>query len=533
MITRRRFIKQSSLITSGLLLASPFSCKSEREILGTLSGPNAKVGHLLKDFRSTMTNEIFKEDIVIVGGGVAGLSAARWLKQSGQSFRLLELETQIGGNSRSGKNAITSYPLGAHYLPLPNIQNKELLAFLEECDVINGYKNGLPIYNEYYLCLDPKERLYIHHHWQDGLIPNDGVPNNDQLEIKRFLELMESYRNQKGADGKMAFEIPVNESSEDPAFLKFDLISMDQFMKNNNFNSQYLQWYVNYCCADDFGSTQEDTSAWAGIHYFASRRGHSENSKFDDVLTWPEGNHWLVNQLSKNISSNVQSQTAVMNVRLNSKKGVDVDYFDISTNEYKRIEAKAVIMASPQFVNRHLLHESRELNYSAFNYAPWMVANLTVDSSLREKRGESLCWDNVVYGSKSLGYVHAAHQSVSMPQNETVITYYQPITGKDCREARNITQKKKWKEWADSIFDDLSPSHPDLKKSTSQLDIYLWGHGMIRPDPGFIWGENRRKASTPIEKRIFFAHSDLSGLSVFEEAFENGIEAAKALLKSV
>jgi phytoene dehydrogenase-like protein len=532
MISRRDFLRQGSLV-AGSLFTSQFSCSnSKRGPSGSLNGPNSKIGHLVRNNSSVTPKEIIKEDIVIVGGGVAGLSAARWLQLSGQSFRLLELEGETGGNSRSGKNSIASYPLGAHYLPLPNIQNKELLAFLAECGVITGFENGLPTYNEYYLCFDPKERLFINHHWQEGLIPNEGVPSDDHAQIQRFLELMETFRNKKGADGKMAFEIPVKESSQDSAFLKMDIISMGQFLKNNNLNSAYLRWYVNYCCADDFGATLEDTSAWAGIHYFASRRGHSENSKFDDVLTWPEGNHWLVKQLAKNIKAYIQCQSAVMTVQPNDK-GVDIDFLDIATNEYKRIQAKVVIMASPQFVNKYLLQIPRQFDFATFNYAPWMVANLTVNSALNEKRGEPLCWDNVIYGSNSLGYVHAAHQSLSMPQTDTVITYYQPLTGKDCRGVRNLAKKKNWKEWSDTIFDDLSLVHPDLRDATSQLDVYLWGHGMIRPEPGFMWGVNRAKASIPINNKIFFAHSDLSGLSVFEEAFENGIEAARKLLKSV
>src|SRR5258707_4278668 len=223
MISRRHFLKQGSLAAGSLLLAPQYSCSnSKTEILGTLCGPNSKIGHLLRNPISIAPKEIIKEDIVIVGGGVAGLSAARWLHLAGQSFRLLELEDEAGGNSRSGRNSITPYPLGAHYLPLPNIHNKELLSFLEECGVITGYKNDLPVYNEYYLCFDPKERLYINHHWQEGLIPNEGIPTSDITEIKRFLELMENYRNKRGADGKMAFEIPVGESSQDADFVKLD-----------------------------------------------------------------------------------------------------------------------------------------------------------------------------------------------------------------------------------------------------------------------------------------------------------------------
>ena len=42
-------------------------------------------------------------DVVIVGGGVAGLSAARKLKQAGVDFVLLELEPEVGGTAVSGE----------------------------------------------------------------------------------------------------------------------------------------------------------------------------------------------------------------------------------------------------------------------------------------------------------------------------------------------------------------------------------------------------------------------------------------------
>ncbi|MBS1508308.1 MAG: FAD-dependent oxidoreductase [Bacteroidetes bacterium] len=531
MITRRSFIKQGSLVAGSLLLSAPYSCTSDSTIPGSLGGPNAKAGHRIRTKTDGKIKEVIQEDIVIVGGGVSGLSAARWLKMNGQSFRLLELEKEAGGNSRSGSNAISAYPLGAHYLPLPNVNNTELLRFLEECNVITGYTNQRPVYNEYYLCFEPKERLYINHHWQEGLIPSEGVSPKDRSEITRFVELMDHYKNLQGADGKMAFEIPVHESSLDPKLLQLDTLSMDQFLTDNKFESPYLRWYVNYCCADDFGSALKDTSAWAGIHYFSSRRGHSENSKFDDVLTWPEGNHWLVKQLSRPSLPYIKTQCVVLNVVL-TDKGIDIDFLDLESNELKQIEAKKAIMASPQFVNKHLLHRTASVDYSKFNYAPWLVANLTVSASLQEKRGEPLCWDNVIYGSNSLGYVHAQHQNLTIPKEETVLTYYLPLTGTHCAAARADAEKKNLGEWTDLIFKDLEVVHPKLRSETSRLDAHLWGHGMIRPDPGFIWGEDLRRAATPIDNKVFFAHSDLSGISIFEEAFQSGITAAKQLMKS-
>ncbi|HSY62348.1 MAG TPA: hypothetical protein VK796_10750, partial [Cytophaga sp.] len=63
-----------------------------------------------------------------------------------------------------------------------------------------------------------------------------------------------------------------------------------------------------------------------------------------------------------------------------------------------------------------------------------------------------------------------------------------------------------------------------------RYDPFIWGHAMIKPLKGFIWGEEKKKATDSINNSIYFAHTDLSGISVFEEAFYQGIKAARKLL---
>jgi hypothetical protein len=53
------------------------------------------------------------------------------------------------------------------------------------------------------------------------------------------------------------------------------------------------------------------------------------------------------------------------------------------------------------------------------------------------------------------------------------------------------------------------------------------GHAMIRPTPGFL-GSSARHLLQAAKDGLFYAHSDLSGLSIFEEAQYRGVIAAES-----
>ena len=158
-----------------------------------------------------------------------------------------------------------------------------------------------------------------------------------------------------------------------------------------------------------------------------------------------------------------------------------------------------------------------------------MVANLTMKDFPIARSGAPIAWDNVIYASDSLGYVVATHQTLRTHLRETVFTYYYPLTGSSPVQERNRLLQTDWKAWAQLILKDLAKPHPEILSLVAHLDIFRWGHAMIRPRPGFIWGEARRKAAEP-SGNVLFAHSDLSGFSLFEEAQYRGVLAAERVL---
>jgi len=535
-LKRRSFLLRIGLITGGIFLNSCYKKirSAKYNIQGALQGPDANAGHLLRDkLKLPSAKNTRKVKTLIVGSGISGLSAGRWLKKNGETdFEILELEKHIGGNSYFGSNKIASYPLGAHYITIANNDDALLIDFLKEIDVITHFEGQLPYYNDYYLTFDPEERLLINGAWQEGLIPDFGVPVVDKKEIRRFLAEVDQLKNTRGNDGKFLFNIPLNSSSTDENYRKLDKITFEAYLKEKGYRSKYLLWYLNYACKDDYGQKISHVSAWAGLHYFASRRGMAANAAQNAILTWPEGNGWIMKKLAEQLKAHIKTSNLCYELKPISNGNTLVTVWNTKTQLTENIEVEKIILCAPQFVNNRLLENfNRNIDYKAFNYSPWLIANITTNE-LPESKGVSLCWDNVAYNTPSVGYVNAAQQHLNLSEDKKVITYYLPLCDFEPAIARLAAYSRNYEQWLDIVIPELEVIHPGITKAIETIDFWVWGHGMITPAKDFIWSKNLEKAKLPIDNKIFFAHSDLSGVSIFEEAFHQGINAAKQVINA-
>jgi hypothetical protein len=111
-----------------------------------------------------------------------------------------------------------------------------------------------------------------------------------------------------------------------------------------------------------------------------------------------------------------------------------------------------------------------------------------------------------------------------------VATWYYPVVDSDVAAARTKLLSASFEDWRSVVLTDLVPAHVGLEKQVERIDVMRWGHAMVRPVPGFIWGEARRAAQAPLNGSLHFAHSDLGGLALFEEANWHGVRAAEAVL---
>ena len=519
MPTRRTVIASGALAAAGV--GALALTRGDVAIPGTLSGADFTRGHRLRTSDFPVPSTELRTRIAIIGGGIAGLSAAWTLAEAGVTdFTLLELEDRPGGNARNGRNAVSAYPLGAHYLPIPNPEAKAIIRLLEKLKIITSWQDGKPLFDPYQIVADPDERLLHLGRWQDGLVPTIGLAPQDKADLTAFFAAMTAYRDRIGADGRPAFALPMTLSSRDADLLALDRLSFTDWLHAQSWHSTVLHAHVRYSCRDDYGTEPEHVSAWAGIHYWAGRRGASANSAGDAVLTWPEGNGHLANAMAGRVRDHIRPAQVAYRIT-QTGDGIRIDHYDAVAKTSHTTIADTAILATPRFVTDRLLgRRSPDLSY-----APWLVANITVDRPPAGP-GAKLAWDNISWTSESLGYVVATHQSLDLTPGPTVLTWYYPLSEETPATARKRLLSTTLGQWQRMVCDDLLRTNPDLDGAIRRIDVWRWGHAMIRPVPGYFWSGAREAAATPAPP-LFFAHADLSGLSLFEEANYRGTKAAE------
>jgi hypothetical protein len=506
--------------------------RTTQRIPGRLLDSGAALGHRLRDGQIPAPSATRRARVVVAGGGIAGVAAARSLRRAGiEDVLVLDALDELGGNSSYGRNSVSAYPWGAHYVPLVRPDCRPVLELFGDLKlIVDEDAAGRPVYDEYCLSADPQERLWMFGRWQEGLVPQLGSSADDEREFAAFFAETERLKNLLGSDGRPVFAIPVDQSSADPAWRALDSLTFANYLQQRGFRSARLHWYANYCCRDDYGSTAAAVSAWAGLHYFAARSGAAANADAGTVLTWPEGNGYLVREIARQGAAQFQKNALVSRVAADGANAV-VDYFDLAAQRTIRVECAAAVVCLPHFVSAHVVEGHGTEGLGSFTYAPWMVANLTL-GQMPGGRGQPLAWDNVIYDSPLLGYVVATHQDLRQAHRETVLTYYWPLSETDPSAARRTAYSRALEQWQSTVVHDLLRVHPDLEGQIRNIDVRVWGHAMVRPTPGFIWGDARRSAAAH-RPPLYFAHSDLSGISIFEEAYCRGSEAGRLAAQRV
>ena len=409
-----------------------------------------------------------KAGVVIIGGGVAGLSAAHFLGGK-NDWLLLEKEDHFGGNAYQEEYAGQPFCTGSAYTYRGD-DGDQLAAQL-----------GLHLL----LVSNPDptiiNKTFVPDTWKAGL---------DQLPYPK--DIIGSFK--KFRDDILKLDLKSRA-------MELDALSFTNF--TSGYAKEVTQWWDGYG-PSNWGATTEDTSAYVGAGAL-----HDLMTGVDDQrVILPGGlgciTHRLVEVLLPKYKDRMLGEATVVAV-VPGADSVNVTYFH--AGQLTTVSAKAVILCVPKLIASRLISDLPAAQKSAMHhtrYAPYPVVNVIFDKPVYN-RG----YDNWCPGNTFTDFIVADWTVRNTPgyqQKNNILTFYTPL-----REYQRATllREEDCKSLAANVLADFQKVLPEFNVDPVEVRIYRRGHPMFVAAPG-QFTKNRLAAAHPME-RIYFGGADSGG----------------------
>ena len=491
--TRRDFIKYVVVgsIASGCPVDHAVLAEPGSGTTPLVEGEHFAICHQVRDGHSFPKPDATKKaDVVIVGGGVAGLSAAYFLK--GKDWLLLEKEDHFGGNAYQEEYEGQIYGTGSAYgyrgdagdvlakeiglnLPLVSMPDPMIDNGKYAPDIWRSGINDLPY---------SKDVIASFKKYRDDIMKIDFKKNAEQLDSEPFTKYLEPYA---------------------PEVKRL----WDAYGPSN------------------WGAVSEDTSALIGI---ADTQFLVEGVD-DQRVILPGGlgciTHKLVEVLKPKYGERMLSDATVVAV-VPDKDEVRVSY--VQGDKVTTVAAKVVLMCTAKNITSRIvagLPNEQKQAMRWMRYAPYPMINMVFDKPVYRKG-----YDNWCPGKTFTDFIVADWTIRNNPGYKpkyNILTFYTPL-----RESERATllNEDDCKTLAGKVLRDFQGLLPEFNVDPVEVRFYRRGHPMFMAVPG-QFTQNRMLASRPMD-RIFFGNSDSGGPeSLTSEAVrisQAGVEWANLVL---
>ncbi len=477
--SRREFIKfvVAGSIAAGCpvdesLLAAPDTSLGDlpRRVGPTpnVHGEHFDVCHRIRDgFQYRRPGATLRADVVIVGGGVAGLSAAYFLRK--YDFLLLEKDGHFGGNAYQQEYDGQAYATGS--------------AFAYKGDYGDQLSRELGMT---LLPVDNFDSTIVNGAW----VPDTWHKGLDLLPYPQGVR--DSFRKFRDALLKIDLENRAGELDDEP-FSKYTA----------GYAPEIQQWWDAYG-PSNWGAATAETSAYVGVETVQDIAGDAP----DPRVILPGGlgriTHRLVEVLQPRYKDRLLADSTVVAV-VPDEKEARVTY--LRDGKLSTVAAKAVLFCAPKLIASRVvagIPYEQKLAMRRIRYAPYPVVNLIFDKPVYSRAYDTWC-----PGNAFTDFIVADWTVRNLPgyrPKHNILTCYAPLP---VSQRYILLEEENCKSLAARVLAGFQSLLPDLKADPVEVRIYRRGHPMYMATPG-TYSRTIPAARVPM-KRIFFGNADSGG----------------------
>lgn len=492
---RREFLKYG---TVGATL--PFwlqGCDFSRVGYPVKVNSDHRVGHLMFDSKEWPMVKGDKLDVAIVGGGIAGLTAAYKLRST--NFRLFELSQKLGGTVGDEVYEGIHFSQGAHYeLAYPENYGEGVLKLLEELKLIT--------YQPWSKSWDFTDRQHIIPYYRRQQCYDKGERRRDVIPdgtLKRqFVALMLQYVDEMKLPTRLI----------DTKYHHLNAITFYEFLSANLAITESFVRQVDYHMYDDYGGGTKTVSALAGIHYFACRPYYTADVS---LFSPPNGNAYFADAMIQKLGKERLKTSHLVKKIEKSGNGFELQVINLAEKKVEQVRAERVIYAGQKHALKYVYPDQAPLFENS--YAPWMIVNLIAD----QKQGDYGYWQNEFLGENKqfLGFIDSSVQVQDLLRGKRVFTAYYCLNPTDREYLTTIEDvKEKIAQETQNYVELMLKTKLEVKAAF----IKVMGHAMPIPKPGYLF----RDVNDDNRAAISYAGVDNGRLPLLFEALDSGLMAS-------
>jgi hypothetical protein len=408
-----------------------------------------------------------KADVVIIGGGVAGLSAAYFLR--GKDFLLLEKEVHFGGNAYQEEYEGQPFATGSAYA----YKGDDGDQLASEIGL-----HLLPVNNP-----DPTivNKTFVPDTWGKGI---------DELPYSK--EVRASFRKFRDDMVKIHLRERMLELDSEP-LTKY----------TGPYAPEVQKWWDGFG-PSNWGALSKETSAFVGISAAQDLASGVDGKRA--ILPGGLGciTHKLVEVLQPKYKERMLGDATVVAV-VQEKDDVRVTYFQ--EGKLTTVAAKAVLMCTPKHITSRLvldLPADQKTAMRRTRFAPYPVVNVIFDKPVYNRGYDTWCPGNTFTDFIVADWT--VRNEPGYKQKDNILSFYTPL-----REYQRSTllDEAACKTLATRVLADFQKLLPEFNVDPVEVRIYRRGHPMFMATPG-QYTRNRIAAARPMD-RIFFGNADSGG----------------------